>query len=166
MSWYLLTSHFSQEVKCIIDMPTGQHDGGTSSIEISSSPVCLSLYQVNKFYLSQWLYKWKIQPKRSLTVYVLCTKLPSLPRNLPFSFFLINADIIVQFNQAMVILLFPLFSCSVILAQVHSYALFITLSVIKFQAPNSWEEIFIFPHSFRVFSLLLLGPMFMDRVPW
>lgn len=45
--------------------------------------------------------------------------------------------------------LFPLGPGPVILAQVHSYALLVTLTVIQIQDKNSWEETFVFPHSFR-----------------
>lgn len=40
------------------------------------------------------------------------------------------------------------------------------MTVVKSQGKDSREEIFVFPHSFRGFSLWSLGPMFMDRVPW
>lgn len=40
------------------------------------------------------------------------------------------------------------------------------MTVVKSQGKDSREEIFVFPHSFRGFSLWSLGSTFMGRVPW
>ena len=65
------------------------------------------------------------------------------------SFFLINEDITIQFNQTVVLPLLILGPDPVILTQVHPYVLLITLTVIKIKGKNSREEIFYFPSQFQ-----------------